>query len=446
MNIKYIFGKTCCGDNMNESVWRDTVSLPKFPTLKGEKKTDVLIIGGGICGVLLTYFLEKKGIDCILAEKEFLCGGATGNTTGKITFQHSLIFDRLIKSCGKDIAEGYLDINIKAVEEYKRLCKNIDCDFEIRDNYVYSLRNREKIEKEIIALERLGFSAKFEDSTELPIKIAGAVRCANQAQFNPLKFIGEIAKGLNIYENTKVCELKKNTAITENGSINAENIVVATHFPFINKHGGYFLKMYQHRSYVLGLCNAQRINGMYVDEDKKGMSLRSYGDILLLGGGGHRTGKNGGNWNELKIFADENYKNARVKYMWAAQDCISLDGMPYIGKYSAGTHNLFVASGFNKWGISGSMVSAMLLSDALAGEPNPYLKIFNTSRSILKPQLLANVFESVLGFATPTVKRCPHLGCALRWNRCEHSWDCSCHGSRFSEKGRVLDNPANNGL
>ena len=189
--------------------------------------------------------------------------------------------------------------------------------------------------------------------------------------------------------------------------------------------------------------NAQNVSGMYVDGKKTGLSFRNYGNFLLLGGGSHRTGKQGGNWAELREFAKNNYPDAKEVTSWAAQDCMSLDEIPYIGNYSKNTPDLYVATGFNKWGMTSSMVSAMILSDMIQGKKNDYAEVFNPSRSILKPQLFINGFESAINLLTPTTKRCPHLGCALKWNKAEHSWDCPCHGSRFTEDGKVLDNPTN---
>ncbi len=187
---------------------------------------------------------------------------------------------------------------------------------------------------------------------------------------------------------------------------------------------------------------------MYVDESRTGMSFRDHGGLLLLGGGGHRTGHKGGNWDELTGFAKKTYPNASIRCRWAAQDCMSLDGIPYIGRYAESTRDLYVASGFNKWGMTGAMTAAMILSDMLLGRHNDCSDVFDPSRSILKPQLLINGFEAAKTLLTVSEKRCPHLGCgcALQYNRAEHSWDCPCHGSRFDEHGTVLDNPANGNL
>ena len=236
------------------------------------------------------------------------------------------------------------------------------------------------------------------------------------------------------------------TAVTDFGKIKADKVIVTTHFPFINKHGFYFLKLYQHRSYVIALENAEIPAGMFVDENRNGYSLRQYKNYLLLGGGAHRTGKKGGNWNELRRFANVHYPNSKEKFYWSAQDCMSLDDMPYIGRYSKKTDNLYVATGFNKWGMTNSMLSAMILSDMIIGKTPDYADIFEPSRSILKPQLFINAAETGKNLMTFSKKRCPHLGCALKWNNEEHSWDCPCHGSRFTESGEVINNPANGDL
>lgn len=428
------------------SLWKATASLPEFPELVGDVRTDVLIVGGGIAGILTAYLLHEKGVRYVLVEKGRICSGTTGNTTAKITFQHGLIYDKILKSDGTEAARKYLAANRAAFDKYAELCGKTDCDYEIKDNYVYSTDDRRKLEKEVEALEKIGYIADLCENVPLPIKTVGAVKFPDQAQFNPLKFLSSVAEGLNIYENTFVREMRGNTAVTDKGKIHADTVIAATHFPFINKHGSYFLKLYQHRSYVIALESAQDVNGMYVDECDTGLSFRNYEGLLLLGGGGHRTGKKGGNWAELRAFAAKKYPNSREKHFWATQDCMSLDGIPYIGRYSAKTHGLYVASGFNKWGMTGSMTAAMLLSDMILGKRNGFASVFDPSRSIVKPQLFINGAEAVCNLLTPSKKRCPHLGCALKWNEAERSWDCPCHGSRFTEHGRVLDNPANGDL
>ena len=425
-----------------ESIWENDSPRVRFDTLKENKSTDVLIIGGGIAGILCAHKLKNAGVDCLLVEAAEICGGITRNTTAKITLQHGLIYDKMIRRFGENKARLYVEAQKKACKEYFQLCANIDCDYEARDSYVYSLYDRKRIEKEVSALNRLGIKAEFSNANELPFKVAGSVRIKDQAQFHPLKFLYTIAKDLPIYEHTKVVELMPHKAKTNHGEITYKKLIIATHFPILNKHGLYPLKLYQHRSYVIALKGAQNMDGMYVDEAGTGLSFRNYGDILLLGGGGHRTGKQGGCWQELEDFAKKHYKNADIVGKWATQDCMTLDGIPYIGQYAKSTPDVFVATGFNKWGMTNSMVAADILCDLVQGKANPYAAVFTPSRSIFHPQLALNVFESAVGLMTPTVPRCPHLGCALKYNKAEHTWDCPCHGSRFTKHGKLIDNPA----
>lgn len=426
-----------------ESLWDKTVKMPRFDPLTGDLQTDVLVIGGGIAGLLCGHFLREAGVSCAIIDAGRICQGITHNTTAKITVQHGLIYHKLICKYGTEAARLYFQAQNQALKMYRQLSADIDCDFEEKDAFVYSLNSRIEIEQEANALRRIGSRAIFAENINLPFRIQGAVCIPKQAQFHPLNFLGSITNGLPIFENTRALEFRPGEVITNKGKIKAEKIIVATHFPFLNKHGAYFVKLYQHRSYVLALKNAPDVKGMYVDASLKGLSFRTSGDLLLLGGGGHRTGKKGGNWRELTEFSRTFYHGAEEVARWATQDCISLDGIPYIGQYAKGTPNLYVATGFNKWGMTNAMVAATVLRDLIVEKDNDFANVFAPHRRILHPQLGINLFESVLGLMTPTAPRCPHLGCALKYNKFEHSWDCPCHGSRFSEKGKVIDNPAN---
>ena len=424
-----------------ESIWRERIQLPQFPQLKGDISTDVLVIGGGMAGLLCAYQLQRAGVDCITAERTRIASGITGNTTAKLSSQHGLIYSKLAKQFGLEAAGVYLRANEDALSEYRALCQEIPCDYDDQSHTVYARQDIYSLEEELAVLCRLGYPAELVNNLPLPFPTAGGVRFPHQAQFHPLKFLNGIVNGLMIYENTPIQSLTKFGAVTEHGTIHANAVIVCTHFPFLNKHGSYFLKLYQQRSYVLALENTPIPEGMYLDAEENGLSLRSWGDVLLLGGGGHRTGKNGG-WKVLEAFAQSHYPDADIRCRWAAQDCMSLDGLPYIGQYSASTPNLYVATGFNKWGMTTSMAAARILTDQILGRENPYSRLFSPSRSILHRQLAVNAGEAALNLLTPSRKRCPHLGCALKWNPQERSWDCPCHGSRFSEDGRLLDNPA----
>ena len=430
---------------MLESVWND-IQMPEFPRLNHDIQTDVLIVGGGMAGLLTAYMLKQHGIDCLLVEAGRVCSGITRNTTAKITSQHGLIYHKLMKKFGADTARLYWEVNEAALKRYRQYAQGIACDFETKDHYVYSMDDPEKLEKELEALQKLRIPGEYVQKIPLPFSTSGAVRFSQQAQFHPLKFAAGISVGLQIYEHTPVRSFQGNTAITEHGKIRASKIVIATHFPIINKHGSYFLKQYQNRSYVLAAEGAKQVDGMYLDEAEQGLSLRSSGKFLLVGSGGHRTGKKGAAWEAAEAFLKKYDSKATVRYRWAAQDCMSLDGIPYIGQYSRSTPDLYVATGFNKWGMTSSMAAAALLCDLIQDKGTPYAAVFSPSRSMFRPQLMVNTLEATVNLLTPTVPRCPHLGCALKWNPRERTWDCPCHGSRFGEDGRLLDDPATGDL
>lgn len=428
-----------------DSIWEKTARMPSFPPLEGDLKTDVLIIGGGITGLLCAWALRQEGVDCALLEADRLCCGTTGRTTGKITSQHGLIYRRLIKEFGPEAARLYWQAQESALARYRDLSRTVPCDFQERDSYVYSLHDPRALEEELTALDRLGIPARLVHP-DLPFPTAGAVCFPGQGQFHPLKFLSAAAGDLPVYEHTRALAWCPGQVRTERGSVRAEKIIAASHFPFLTNHGAYFLKLYQHRSYVLALENAPDVGGMYVDEAGTGLSLRNWNNCLLLGGGSHRTGKKGGGWRELEETARRLWPQSKILCRWAAQDCMSLDGMPYVGQYGGNTPGLYTASGFNKWGMTGAMLAAMLLTDLVLERENPYTALFSPSRSILRGQLAVNALEATVNLLTPTVPRCPHLGCALKYNAHERSWDCPCHGSRFEEGGAVLDGPSNGDL
>lgn len=425
-----------------DSVWEKDVEMPSFPQLEEDIHTDVLVIGGGMAGLLCAQRLVDAGVECTLIEENRLMSGVSGRTTAKLTAQHGLIYNKLLRKFGAEKARLYWQANRNALVYLRNLAEKADCDFQEQSNFIYATGTTKALEKELTACAQLSIPARWKKSLPLPFPVTGAVELPHQGQFHPLKLAAHICKGLKIYENTKALAFVGKQVQTPKGNITAEKIIVATHFPILNKHGAYFLKLYQQRSYVIALENAPSLDGMYLDCAENGLSLRSAGDWLLLGGGGHRTGKKGLGWKLPESVAEKYYPQANITARWATQDCMSLDAMPYIGPYSSSTPNLYVATGFQKWGMTSSMVSAMILTDLVQGRGNRYAPLFSPSRSILHKQLLINGAETTVNLLRPTKPRCPHLGCALHWNKVEHSWDCSCHGSRFDETGRVLNNPA----
>jgi glycine/D-amino acid oxidase-like deaminating enzyme/nitrite reductase/ring-hydroxylating ferredoxin subunit len=455
--------------------------------------TDVAVIGGGLAGILTAYLLQERGLSVVVLECNEVGSGMTKNTTAKITSQHGLIYDKLLNCKGEERAWEYAMANQKAIEMYEEIIKNnqIDCEFERLPNYIYSKENERKIRQEVEAAKRLGLPAELTRETTLPFTVKAAIRFDQQAQFHPLKFLDAIAKMLTIYEHTRITEVRDDgTILTEQGSVRAKSVVVATHYPFINVPGFYFLKLHQERYYLSALegCydgNRVRLDGMYLDADPQGYSLRNYKDLVIFGAVNHRSGeyKPKDAYQRIEDAARHYYPEAKLKYIWSNQDCMTPDSIPYIGRYSANTPNIYVATGFNQWGMSSSMVSAMIISDMITGKNNEYRKVFYPRRLMLSGsrkmlQDAGVITNSLLlehlkiprdnlkdinvgqagivnrggqkyGVYRETDDRyyfistkCPHLGCSLEWNQNELTWDCPCHGSRFDYRGRLINNPA----
>lgn len=475
-----------------KSLWSESCKFRKREALNKDIKTDVLVIGVGIAGILTAYMLKQKGREVVVIDAAEIASGNTKNTTAKITSQHDLIYSKLITEFGEEKARQYAKANELAIKKYKEIIEDrrIECDFEEKPAYVYSLNEVEVLKEEAKAAKKLGIDAEFVQKANLPFKINGALKFNNQAQFNPLKFLKDISNELVIYENTRALEIKENLVVTSGGNITAKNIVVATHYPIMNAPGYYFMKMHQERSYVLALENKSEIDGMYIDLNKEGYSFRTYNNLLLLGGISHRTGENeeGGSYDELRKVAKRLYPKAKEKYHWSAQDCMTIDGIPYIGRYSSETPNIYVATGFNKWGMTSSMVSAMIISDMILEKENDFSEIFSPRRFDLSLSInnIANdLIETAKNFIAQKVyipsseiehiknghggiieyngekvgvyknkegkeffvsTKCTHLGCQLSWNADELTWDCPCHGSRFDYKGRLIGSPATKDL
>jgi len=452
-----------------ESLWRQQTGKiePRQNFPQGsirESHWDVVVVGAGMAGILTGYYLQKQGKRVLIVEAKTIASGQTEKTTAKITSQHGLKYAELIRTVGEEKAKLYAMANEQAISQYTRLIKDekIDCQFERVDAYLYSTSQKYVLAEEAKAAERLGIHAEFLTDTELPFEVKGAVRFGNQAQFSPLEFVKKISAELNILENTLVTEIKDCWVITNKGILTADDIVVTTHYPIKNVPGFYFLRQHQERSYVLALADTKPIKNMYYGIDEGEVSLRQAGEYLLLGGSGHRTGyayrrkdktkkECEGAYGHLRRAAKMYFPEAREAFHWSAQDCMPHDGIPFIGKYSVFTPHLYVATGFQKWGMSTSMIAAKVICDEICGNKNPYEALFTPQRLLIRAgskDFFKDVGISVGNMAKGLLgkKRCSHMGCALEWNSDTKSWDCPCHGSRFDEEGKLLDNPAKKNL
>lgn len=416
-------------------------------------ESDIMVIGGSMAGLLTAYYLQKNGKKVVVLEVDKIGSGQSGHTTAKITSQHDIKYSTLIKKVGLKKARMYAMANEKAIKDYEELINtlNIPCDFEKCEACLYTMENEKTLKAEYEAAINVGIDAYYSTETELPFDVKGALYFRNQARFSARKFMEHLSKFIDIQENTRVLEIRGNEVITKDKIYIASKIVIATHYPILNVPGFYFLRQHQERSYVLALSKCPPLKNMYYGIDKDGLSFRQMEDYLILGGGSHRTGKNPevGSFCYLRQQARIFYPKAVEMSCWAAQDCMPHDGIPFIGKYSIRRNNLYVITGFQKWGMTTSMVAAHIITDMIYGNDNPYCTVFSPQRFNIRAgfsKLMLDIGVSIkgltLGWFGKREKRCPHLGCKLVWNHEEKTWDCPCHGSRFEENGKVIDNPA----
>lgn len=496
------------------SFWIDSINFPKFSNLNKDINCDVCIVGGGITGISLAYSLSKKNIKIALLEKGRLANSTTGNTTAKITSQHNLFYTYLVNSYGIDYAKKYLYANERAIKNIKNIIdsENINCDFESQDSYVFTQKDEfiSQIKEEQKVLELLGFDSEYLTETPLPIRIKAAIKFTNQAQFHPKKYLLGLLNSITannslIYENSLVTDIQKqsNAYITvSNGhKVTSKYIIIATKYPFINIPGFYFMKMYQSTSYAIAVeTNEDLFNGMYINAEIPTMSFRTIQNnnkkLLLIAGSDHKTGAKidlQNAYSSLENIAKKMYPNSIVKYKWNTEDCISLDKIPYVGPYSKLFPNMYVATGFKKWGITTSNIASNIITDSILGDTNENVDLFNSTRlepiknfSEFKNMLKESTYSLFINKYTPMknddkiqniseIKEklpneqgkifsingekigvyrdknntiyeikpvCSHLGCELSFNNLDKTWDCPCHGSKFSYDGKCIYGPS----
>ena len=460
----------------NKSFWLDTEKRKEYKSLNENIECDVCIIGGGMAGISCSYYLSKNGFNTVVLERDKIASKTTGHTTAKITSQHGLFYDYLINSKGKEFAKKYFIANEKAIDNIEQIIKeeNIDCNFERVNSYVYTkdINLLNNIKTEVGAVNSLGGDCEFAEKIDLPVKFEGAIKFKNQAKFNPVKYINGLCSVIEknkgkIYENSKVIEYEKDGEMfkvlveTEKGNftVKCKHLVVATRYPIFNSVGYHFIKMYKEISYAVAakMPADLEIKDSYICEERPVISVRTakYNGIkyLLVIGNNHKTGEDIETKNRYKILEEvaERITGNKVEYRWNTEDCISLDKIAYIGKYSNLIDNMYVATGFNKWGMTTSNIAANIITDLILGKKNKYLDTYDSTRlepiknkeevgNMLK-EIAKSVIEPRLDISREK-KYCTHLGCELTWNELTKTWDCPCHGSRFEKSGESIEAPS----
>ena len=470
-----------------ESYWIASTPDSNYPALSGDIRVDVAILGGGIVGLTSALFLKQAGVSVAVVEANKIISGVTGYTTAKITSQHDLIYNRLISELGREKAKQYADSNQAAIEKIEYIVRSLDvsCDFSPKPAYVYagSQDSAQSILDEVRAARSLGLPASFEGSPPLPFETYGSVRFDNQAQFHPRKYLCAVARELEgengyIFENTRALGIEGGSPVvvkTDKGTVRADNVIQATHYPIVDRPGELSKKLSQSMSYVLGVRIEESFpDGMFINAEKPGRSLRSQpaegGELVLVVGDGHPTGDGkptSEHYKHLEDWARSIYNVHSIDYHWSTEDVMPQDEVPLIGRLSPENEHIYIATGFRKWGMTTGTAAAMILTDIILGRDNPWSEVYDPSRA--KPDLLSikeeasklepgqgaiieketekvAAYRDSLGVLYTLNPLCRHMGCQVSWNEAENTWDCPCHGSRYNARGEVIQSPAIYGL
>ncbi|KAB7704398.1 FAD-dependent oxidoreductase [Bacillus aerolatus] len=488
-----------------EPYWRDFIDLPEFPRLEKDIQVDVVIVGGGMTGITSAYLLVNEGLKVAILEAGKLLNGTTGHTTAKVTAQHDVIYDEFIQNFGRSKARLYYEANTDALSFIKKTVDEhqINCDFSEQDAYIYATTDQyaSKLKKEADAYEKLGINGGLVNSIPFDIDIQNALVMKNQAQFHPIKYLTHLIKiitekGGLIFENTTGVNIETGeqpTVLTREGPRAAGNYVLScSHFPFYEGLGFYSTRLYADRSYIVAAKTKKPFpGGMYISADQPTRSLRSTTingeEMVLIAGEGHKTGQGKDtmeHYKALETFGEQVFGLDNIMYRWSAQDLVTLDKIPYVGEITSGQPNILIATGYRKWGMTNSTAAALLFRDMILGKKNAYQSLYTPSRFYADPSLKNFLVENadVVGHlikgklempdksaeelsigegAVINVKghrkgaykdeegklhivdtTCTHVGCEVEWNSGDRSWDCPCHGSRFSYTGEVIEGPA----
>jgi glycine/D-amino acid oxidase-like deaminating enzyme len=384
------------------SLWEESSEDTNYPELKEDLEVDVAIVGGGISGLNTGYLIKKAGFSVAIVERGKIARGTSGNTTGKVTSQHGIIYESLKQSLGESTAKIYGEANQEAIKQIETLIKNekINCGWKRSDNFVYTRDSNQvkTYQKEAKTAQKLGLPATFETKTSLPFKIKGVVRFADQAQFNAKKYCISLASKINgngsfVFENTRALGIRDGSPAkvrTKNGTISAKNTIVATNVPSppLVARFGYCVLEYPQTSYIVAARTEFKLDGMYISTDKNEYSIlpvkSGKDNYILIGGESHiRDMKFNKKTRSQRLsdYAEERFSANSIDYRWSAWDYLAYDNVPLVGKIYPWSKHLYVISAFRKWGLTNSMVSAIILRDLITGEKNNWADIYSPMRT-----------------------------------------------------------------
>ena len=447
---------------MLRSLWLEGRHRQRRPSLDRDIGVDAAVVGAGIAGLTTALLLEREGMDVAVLEARRVAAGATGYNTAKLTSLHGLTYTKLARSVGRDMARTYGEANEAGIARVFELADElaIDCDLRRKQNYTYAedSSDLDKVRAEAELARELGLPAAYAAELDLPFPVAGAVRFDDQAEFHPVKYVDGLAAALAgpIFEDTRVTRIESGRPgklkTAAGPRVTAGHVVLATHLSFLDR-GLYFARCHPERSYVVAGRMQDAPAGMYLSTESPAHSIRAHGEWLLVGGESHKTGQADAaeRYERLSAWARERF-GLVPELRWATQDQMPVDGVPYVGRHDPLSPNVWVATGFKKWGLAMGTAAAELLATQVAGRDHPWSPLFDPNRIRARARAGAASFakenanvayrfvaDRVLKRGAP---RCTHLGCLLDWNAAEETWDCPCHGSRFAATGEVIEGPA----
>jgi glycine/D-amino acid oxidase-like deaminating enzyme/nitrite reductase/ring-hydroxylating ferredoxin subunit len=485
------------------SPWLDEVERPPRPHLESDRTAEVVVVGAGIVGLSTAYELRRRGVDVVVLEGRQVASGVTGNTTAKLSALHGLSYDSLSATRGRDAATAYAAANQWGIDRVEQIARELEiqCDLRRKPNFTYTeaADRVAEVEAEVEAARAVGLPASFTVDTDLPFAVEAAVRVDDQAEFQPVAYLAGLAAALEA-EGVAICEQTRATGVhgtavrTERAAeVSADHVVLATQIPFLDR-GLYFARAHIQRSYAISVRLRGAIpQGMYLQAESPGRTLRSLRwrgeELLLVGGESHELGHGDPSekFRALERYARDRFDVTGIEHRWSAHDFISEDGLPYVGAVWPLSDRVLCATGMRKWGLAMGAAAGRMLADQVSGEQNEWRTVFDPARlppvrSV--PELLKHNADSGLhlvadrlrhgpsssdlgpgegavirdGLAQRAVHRdddgrlhavsaaCTHLGCIVRWNGAERTWDCPCHGSRFDASGEVISGPATRAL